>query len=150
MEENNGDELAATSKRKQELRQRSVDSFNHYEFVRRVHGMAWHGMAWYGIAQHGMMDENSRKSMHNILPNIFKRLKEQQYIKYVVHQHLGFKSYVLRRGHQFMWTVSADADADADAYVETLQTIVVMPPRIDNTVNGGRHYIFQRNSPPSH
>ncbi|VUZ47479.1 unnamed protein product [Hymenolepis diminuta] len=43
LNENNGDELAATSKRKQHC-QRSADSLTTPEFVRRVHGMARHYM----------------------------------------------------------------------------------------------------------
>ncbi|KAM3185101.1 hypothetical protein ACTXT7_007057 [Hymenolepis weldensis] len=49
------------------------------------------------------MDEIPEMSMHDILPNIFKCLKEQQYIRHVVHQHHGYRPYVLRRGH-FMST----------------------------------------------
>ncbi|KAM3170961.1 hypothetical protein ACTXT7_017568 [Hymenolepis weldensis] len=55
--------------------------------------------------------------------------------------------------------INADADADADAYVETLQTIVVKPPRIDSLANGGRplpppshprlHHVFQQGLAPS-
>ncbi|KAM3175288.1 hypothetical protein ACTXT7_008820 [Hymenolepis weldensis] len=41
-------------------------------------------------------------------------------------------------------------NTDADAYVETLQTIVVKPPWIDSAANGGRSYIFQQDSAPSH
>ncbi|KAM3173118.1 hypothetical protein ACTXT7_013116 [Hymenolepis weldensis] len=46
--------------------------------------------------------------------------------------------------------VDAGADADGDACVETLQTIVVKPPWIDCVANGGRSYVFQRNSIPCH
>ncbi|KAM3171269.1 hypothetical protein ACTXT7_016955 [Hymenolepis weldensis] len=60
--ENDGDELGATRKRKQEHCQRSADSLTTPEFVRRVHGM---------------MDGNPGKSMRDILPNIFKCLQEQ-------------------------------------------------------------------------
>ncbi|KAM3171823.1 hypothetical protein ACTXT7_015824 [Hymenolepis weldensis] len=49
------------------------------------------------------MDENRRKSMRDILPKIFKCLKEQ-YIRNVAHQHLERKSYILRRGRQLMLT----------------------------------------------
>ncbi|KAM3181526.1 hypothetical protein ACTXT7_014198 [Hymenolepis weldensis] len=58
---NNGDELAATRKRKQHC-QRSADSLRTSESVRRMHGM---------------MDENLGKTMRDILPKIFKCLKEQ-------------------------------------------------------------------------
>ncbi|KAM3170989.1 hypothetical protein ACTXT7_017513 [Hymenolepis weldensis] len=40
--------------------------------------------------------------------------------------------------------------ADVDAYVETLQTIVVKPPWTDRVANGGRPYVFQLHSAPSH
>ncbi|KAM3179769.1 hypothetical protein ACTXT7_017640, partial [Hymenolepis weldensis] len=81
--ENNGGELAATSMRKQHC-QRSADSLRTREFVIRVHGM---------------MDEHPGKSIRNILPNIFKCLKEQQCIRNVLLQHLRYKSYALRRSH---------------------------------------------------
>ncbi|KAM3179854.1 hypothetical protein ACTXT7_017456, partial [Hymenolepis weldensis] len=42
-----------------------------------------------------------------------------------------------------------DADVDADAYVEILQTIV-NPPWINSVANGGRPYVFQQDSTPSH
>ncbi|KAM3171387.1 hypothetical protein ACTXT7_016718 [Hymenolepis weldensis] len=51
-------------------------------------------------AWHGMMDENPGESMHDILPKIFKCLKEQQYTRNVL-QDLCYKSYVRRH---FMWT----------------------------------------------
>ncbi|KAM3187090.1 hypothetical protein ACTXT7_003000 [Hymenolepis weldensis] len=41
-------------------------------------------------------------------------------------------------------------NADADAHVETLQTTVVKPPLIDSVANGGKPYVFQQDSPPSH
>ncbi|KAM3170944.1 hypothetical protein ACTXT7_017599 [Hymenolepis weldensis] len=56
----------------------------------------------------GMMDENPGKSVRDLLPDIFKCLKQQQYIRNVVHQDFGCKSQTV------------NADADADAYVETL------------------------------
>ncbi|KAM3185743.1 hypothetical protein ACTXT7_005757 [Hymenolepis weldensis] len=83
------------------------------------------------------MDEIREKSMGDILPNTFKCLKEQQSIKSVVHQDLEYKSYVLTRGH-------------ADAYAETVQNIVVKPPWGESVGNGGRPYVFQHASPPSH
>ncbi|KAM3182025.1 hypothetical protein ACTXT7_013221 [Hymenolepis weldensis] len=46
--------------------------------------------------------------------------------------------------------VNANADADADAYVEILQTTVVKPPYIDSIASGGRPYVFQQDSAPSH
>ncbi|KAM3170965.1 hypothetical protein ACTXT7_017556, partial [Hymenolepis weldensis] len=39
--------------------------------------------------------------------------------------------------------------SNADAYVETLQTIVVKPPYMDNVANGGESYVFQQDSAPS-
>ncbi|VUZ43505.1 unnamed protein product [Hymenolepis diminuta] len=36
------------------------------------------------------MDKNRGKSMHDILPNVFKCLKEQQYIGSTVHQDLEY------------------------------------------------------------
>ncbi|KAM3173490.1 hypothetical protein ACTXT7_012401 [Hymenolepis weldensis] len=75
LNKNNGDELAATRRRKQ-YRRRSAYSLRTPEFVRRVHGM---------------VDENRWKSMHDILPGIFKCLKGQQYARNVVHQHLRYK-----------------------------------------------------------
>ncbi|KAM3173120.1 hypothetical protein ACTXT7_013118 [Hymenolepis weldensis] len=63
----------------------------------------------------------------------------------------------VREGHtmtpQFLpqgLRVDAGADADGDACVETLQTIVVKPPWIDCVANGGRSYVFQRDSIPCH
>ncbi|KAM3179866.1 hypothetical protein ACTXT7_017435 [Hymenolepis weldensis] len=93
------------------------------------------------------MDENPGQSMRNILTNTFECLKEQQYIRNVVHQDLGgYKSYVLRRGGS-----EGGAHHDAlGACVETLQTIVVKPPRIDSVTNGRRSYVFQQGSAPSH
>ncbi|VUZ51572.1 unnamed protein product [Hymenolepis diminuta] len=76
LNEHNGDELA-TRKRKGHC-QRLADSLRTPEFVRRVHGMAWHGMT----------NENPGSEC-DILPRIFKCLKEQQqYIRNVVHQDL--------------------------------------------------------------
>ncbi|KAM3188208.1 hypothetical protein ACTXT7_000706 [Hymenolepis weldensis] len=106
LNENNGDGLAATNKRKQHC-QHSADSLIKPEFVRKVHGM---------------IDESPGKSMCDILPNIFKCLKEQQY------------------GHR----------VNADAHVETLQIIVVKPPWIDSVANRGRPYVFHQDSAPSH
>ncbi|KAM3182034.1 hypothetical protein ACTXT7_013213 [Hymenolepis weldensis] len=60
LNENNGDELATTRKRKQHC-QRSADSLRTPEFLRRVHGM---------------MDENRDKSMRDILLKIIRCLKE--------------------------------------------------------------------------
>ena len=78
LNENNGDELA-TSKRKQHC-QRS-DSLRTPEFViRRVHGM---------------IDENPGKSMRHLAKDL--QVSEGT-IRNVVHQDLGYKSYVLRRG----------------------------------------------------
>ncbi|KAM3182337.1 hypothetical protein ACTXT7_012585 [Hymenolepis weldensis] len=45
---------------------------------------------------------------------------------------------------------NAGGGADTNVYVETLQTIVVKPPWVDSVVNGGRPYVFQQDSPPSH
>ncbi|KAM3170957.1 hypothetical protein ACTXT7_017573 [Hymenolepis weldensis] len=45
--------------------------------------------------------------------------------------------------------VDADADADVDATVETLQTIFVKSPWIDNVANGGRPNAFHQDSAPS-
>ncbi|VUZ39754.1 unnamed protein product [Hymenolepis diminuta] len=59
--ENSGDELATTQKRKQHY-QLSDHSLGTPEFVRRVHGM---------------VDKNRTKSMPHIMLNIFKCLKEQ-------------------------------------------------------------------------
>ncbi|VUZ49928.1 unnamed protein product [Hymenolepis diminuta] len=62
--DNNGGELASMKKRKQEHFQRSAHSLNRtFEFVKEY--MAWH---------------DGRKSCEDILPNIFKCLKKQQYI----------------------------------------------------------------------
>ncbi|KAM3170920.1 hypothetical protein ACTXT7_017644 [Hymenolepis weldensis] len=43
-------------------------------------------------------------------------------------------------------------NANADVYVETLLTIVIKPPWIDNVANGTplSPYIFQKDSAPSH
>ncbi|KAM3174849.1 hypothetical protein ACTXT7_009665 [Hymenolepis weldensis] len=41
-------------------------------------------------------------------------------------------------------------NTDADAYVETIQTIVIEPPWIDNVANGGRLYVFQQDPATSH
>ncbi|KAM3174001.1 hypothetical protein ACTXT7_011430 [Hymenolepis weldensis] len=89
------------------------------------------------------MDENPGKSMRNILPKIFKCLKEQQYIGTVLHQDLGNKTYVLRK-------VSPRVNADADTYLQTLQTIVFKPSCIESVANGGRPSVFQEDSAPSH
>ncbi|KAM3170945.1 hypothetical protein ACTXT7_017596 [Hymenolepis weldensis] len=62
------------------------------------------------------MDENLDESMRDILPNIFRCLKEQWG---VLHQDLGYKS------HAFL-------------------------SEIDRVTNGGRHYVFQQDSAPSH
>ncbi|KAM3174827.1 hypothetical protein ACTXT7_009740 [Hymenolepis weldensis] len=62
LNENNGGELATTSKRKGH-RQHSAHSLTAPEFVRRVHRM---------------MDENHGKSKRDILPQIFKCLREEQ------------------------------------------------------------------------
>ncbi|KAM3174703.1 hypothetical protein ACTXT7_010008 [Hymenolepis weldensis] len=88
LNEINLDELAATSKRKEHC-QHSAHSLTAPEFVRRVHDI---------------IDENRGKSMHNILSKIFKWLKEQQYIRNVLHQDL-----LLRRG-QFMSTKIAQVN----------------------------------------
>ncbi|KAM3188435.1 hypothetical protein ACTXT7_000261 [Hymenolepis weldensis] len=50
----------------------------------------------------------------------------------------------------FQQGLRVNAAADADAYVETLQTIVVKSPRIDNVANGGRPYVFLQDSAASH
>ncbi|KAM3185299.1 hypothetical protein ACTXT7_006654 [Hymenolepis weldensis] len=47
-------------------------------------------------------------------------------------------------------SINNDGLVNADAYVETLQTIVIRPPWVDNVANGGRHYVFQQESVPSH
>ncbi|VUZ46894.1 unnamed protein product [Hymenolepis diminuta] len=60
LNEGNGGELAATSRRKQHC-QRSADLLTTRELVIRVHDM---------------MDENPGKLMRDILPNIIKCLKE--------------------------------------------------------------------------
>ncbi|KAM3176390.1 hypothetical protein ACTXT7_006600 [Hymenolepis weldensis] len=77
------------------------------------------------------MDKNPGKSMRDILPKIFKYLKEQQYIRNVVHQD------------------GPRLNTDADAYVETHQTIFVKPWK-GTKANGGRPYGFQQESAPSH
>ncbi|KAM3185161.1 hypothetical protein ACTXT7_006906 [Hymenolepis weldensis] len=82
-------------------------------------------------AWHGMMDENRGKSMRDILPKICMCVKEQQYIRNVVHQDLGYKSQI------FFGEVGLRVNADADADAETLQTIVVKPPWIDSVATGG-------------
>ncbi|VUZ39362.1 unnamed protein product, partial [Hymenolepis diminuta] len=46
-----------------------------------------------------MMDENCEKSMRDILPNIFNYLKEQQYVRNVLHQDLGHKSHASKLKH---------------------------------------------------
>ncbi|VUZ55892.1 unnamed protein product, partial [Hymenolepis diminuta] len=43
-----------------------------------------------------------------------------------------------------------DSESDADVYVETLQAIIVKTPWIDRVANGGRPYVFQQDSAPSH
>ncbi|KAM3185809.1 hypothetical protein ACTXT7_005625 [Hymenolepis weldensis] len=53
-----------------------------------------------------MMDGNRGKSMRDI----FKRMKKQQCKRNVLHQDLGHKSYVLRRGYQFMWTKTTEGN----------------------------------------
>ncbi|KAM3185227.1 hypothetical protein ACTXT7_006811 [Hymenolepis weldensis] len=50
--------------------------------------------------------------------------------------------------HEFS-TNNDDLRVNADAYIETLQTIF-MPPWIDGVANGGRLYVFQQDSAPSH
>ncbi|KAM3178190.1 hypothetical protein ACTXT7_003059 [Hymenolepis weldensis] len=55
------------------------------EFVRRVHGM---------------MNENPGNSMRHLAKDL--QVSERR-IRKVLHQDLGYKSYVLRQG-QFMWT----------------------------------------------
>ncbi|VUZ46255.1 unnamed protein product [Hymenolepis diminuta] len=62
LNEDNADELVATTKRKQHC-QRSADSLRTPEFK-----SAWHGM----------MDEIPKKSICDILPKIFRCLKEGQ------------------------------------------------------------------------
>ncbi|KAM3179792.1 hypothetical protein ACTXT7_017591, partial [Hymenolepis weldensis] len=62
LNENNGDKLAATRKRKEHC-QRSAESLRTSEFVKGVHGM---------------MDKNPEKSMRDILPKVSKSLKKQQ------------------------------------------------------------------------
>ncbi|KAM3171500.1 hypothetical protein ACTXT7_016503 [Hymenolepis weldensis] len=89
MNENNREELVATGKREEHY-QRSADSSpGRPEFVSRVHGIAWHVM----------MNKNRAKSMRDLLPKIFERLKEQQYIRNVVHQDLGYKSCRTQENH---------------------------------------------------
>ncbi|VUZ41425.1 unnamed protein product [Hymenolepis diminuta] len=50
----------------------------------------------------------------------------------------------VRRGHG-----GIRVDADTDTCVKTLLTIVVKPHWIDSVANGGRSYVFQRDSAPS-
>ncbi|KAM3180249.1 hypothetical protein ACTXT7_016654 [Hymenolepis weldensis] len=88
-----------------------------------------------------MIDENPGKSMRHPARDL--QVSEGT-IRNVVHQDLGYKSHVLRRGRQFR------VNAGADAYVETLQTIVVKPSWIDCVANGGRPYVFQQRSTPCH
>ncbi|KAM3176140.1 hypothetical protein ACTXT7_007094 [Hymenolepis weldensis] len=76
-------------RKRKEHCQPSADSLKTPKFVRRVHDT---------------IDENRGKSMSEILPKILKCLKKQQYVRNVVHQDLGYKSCVLRRGRQFMST----------------------------------------------
>ncbi|KAM3187573.1 hypothetical protein ACTXT7_002074, partial [Hymenolepis weldensis] len=73
LNENNGDELAAMRKRKQHC-QRSANSLTHNTWV--CEKSAWHGM----------MDENSGKSMRDILPKVFKPLN-------AIPQDLGYKPH---------------------------------------------------------
>ncbi|KAM3174043.1 hypothetical protein ACTXT7_011339 [Hymenolepis weldensis] len=46
----------------------------------------------------------------------------------------------------FSHGLRVNADANGDAYVKTPQIIVVKMPWIDIVVNGGRPYVFQRDS----
>ncbi|KAM3181725.1 hypothetical protein ACTXT7_013805 [Hymenolepis weldensis] len=48
------------------------------------------------------------------------------------------------------WGNRVNAYADADAHVGTFQTIVVKPSWVESIANGGRPYVFQQDSAPSH
>ncbi|KAM3180191.1 hypothetical protein ACTXT7_016796 [Hymenolepis weldensis] len=69
LNENGGDELATTRKRKEHC-QLSAHSLRTPELVRKVHGM---------------MDKNRGKSIRDILLKAFKCLKEQQHIRNAIH-----------------------------------------------------------------
>ncbi|KAM3188202.1 hypothetical protein ACTXT7_000781 [Hymenolepis weldensis] len=132
LNENNGDELAATSKRKYHC-QRPADSLRTPEFVRRMRGV---------------IDENPAKSMRNVLPNIFKCLKEQSVYfdkKTQENRLMRAKPLLNKLNHpeeeECLWFFSDEnnfhqdekglrVDADEDAYVGTLQTVVCKPPWI--------------------
>ncbi|KAM3177963.1 hypothetical protein ACTXT7_003501 [Hymenolepis weldensis] len=77
-------------------------------------------------------DENRGKSIIDILPKIFKCLKEQQYIMTA----------------PLLFPQGLGVNADADAYVETLQ-IIVVNLWIDSVFNGVRPpSVFQQDSAP--
>ncbi|KAM3181857.1 hypothetical protein ACTXT7_013544 [Hymenolepis weldensis] len=101
--ENEGDELVARRKKKQETCQRSADSFRTPQFVRKVRHLAKHlqvskGMSFIKISStnHAFLDEVMVR--HVMTPQFFPQ---------------GLR---------------VNADADANARVETLQIIVVKPP----------------------
>ncbi|KAM3179359.1 hypothetical protein ACTXT7_000760 [Hymenolepis weldensis] len=77
------------------------------------------------------MNENPEKSMRHLSKDL--QVSEEATI------YKEWLSNVFRR-----------VNADANAYVETIQIIVVKPFWIDSEANGGRPYVFQQDSPPSH
>ncbi|VUZ44749.1 unnamed protein product [Hymenolepis diminuta] len=50
-----------------------------------INALLTHSTPEFVTRVHGMMDENPGRSMCNILPKIFKCLKEQQDIRNVIH-----------------------------------------------------------------
>ncbi|KAM3181991.1 hypothetical protein ACTXT7_013284 [Hymenolepis weldensis] len=122
--ENNADELAAMSKRKEHC-QRSADSLRTPEFVRRVHGMAWHSMARSSVDA----DKSNLRESFNACKTTLKQIEAPRRTGC-----LGLFSDQ-NNFHQ-------DERVNPDAHVETLLTTVVKPC-IDNATNGGRPCVFQ-------
>ncbi|KAM3171281.1 hypothetical protein ACTXT7_016924 [Hymenolepis weldensis] len=81
---------------------------------------------------------------------LFKKLKHPE-------EEERLSSYSDRKNFQQDEKVNAGNDrwlaivnVGTDAYVETLQASVVKPPWINGLANGGRPYVFQLDSAPSH
>ncbi|VUZ40949.1 unnamed protein product [Hymenolepis diminuta] len=111
-----------------------------------------------------MTDENPGKSARDVLPKIFKSLKEQQYTMIAIHQHRGYKSRTFLSEHpeerECLWCFShqktftglkksieemaGGVSVDVDTYVKTLQTTVVKPLWIESVANERRlPYVLQ-------
>ncbi|KAM3185466.1 hypothetical protein ACTXT7_006273 [Hymenolepis weldensis] len=175
LNENNGYELAASSKTK-ELRQRSVDSITHslthslrtHKFMRRVHGMASHGgrkftqknRSVFGFSPTKNTSTRMKKSIEKMIGGRlcgWTLLKFQLFcMRMTIPTAVMLFDIVVKasEGHLMtspLFPQGLRVNADTDAHVETLPIIVVKPPWIDSVDNGERlPCVFQQDSAPSH